>query len=68
MRNALESGLKEPRERKNKTKVTQELVVTKVKKNWKKENQEKKRITYTNNEKRENSKVKECGKLRKIKW
>ena len=33
MRNALESGVEEQRERKNKSKVTQELVEIKVKKN-----------------------------------
>ena len=60
-------GLKEQRERKNKIKVTQELVERKVKKNYKKYKQEKKRVTYTNKEKRENSKVKEYGKLGKIK-
>ena len=47
-------GLKEQRERKNKSKVTQELV-------------EKKRVTYTNEERRENSKVKEYEKLGEIK-
>ena len=51
-------GLKEQRERKNKSKVTQELVERKVKKNYKKYKQEKKRVTYTNEEKRETSKVK----------
>ena len=49
LRNALESGVEEQRERKNKSKVTQELV-------------EKKRVTYTNEERRENSKVKEYEK------
>ena len=55
-------GLKEQRERKNKSKVTQELVKRRVKKKWKtykKYKQEKKRVTYTNEERRENSKVKE---------
>ena len=42
-------GLKEQRERKNKSKVTQELVEKKFK-NYK---QEKKRVTYTNEERRE---------------
>ena len=56
-------GLKEQRERKNKSKVTQELVEFFFHKKYK---QEKKRVTYTNEEKRENSKVKECGKLGKI--
>ena len=49
-------GLKEQRERKNKSKVTQELVKRRVKKKWKtykKYKQEKKRVTYTNEEKRE---------------
>ena len=50
LRNALESGLKEQRERKNKSKVTQELVEKKIFKNYK---QEKKRVTYTNEERRE---------------
>ena len=55
-------GLKEQRERKNKSKVTQELVEKKRKekrKIHKKFKQEKKRVTYTNEERRENSKVKE---------
>ena len=45
-------GLKEQRERKNKNKVTQELVEKKreIFKNYK---QEKKRVTYTNEERRE---------------
>ena len=63
-------GLKEQRERKNKSKVTQELVKRRVKKKWKtykKYKQEKKRVTYTNEERRENSKVKEYEKLLKIK-
>ena len=46
-------GLKEQRERKNKSKVTQEHV----------EKKRKKRVTYTNEERRENSKVKEWEKL-----
>ena len=59
-------GLKEQRERKNKIKVTQELVEKKreIFNNYK---QEKKRVTYTNEERRENSKVKEYEKLLKIK-
>ena len=60
-------GLKEQRERKNKNKVTQELVERKEKINYKKHKQEKKRVTYTNEEKRENSKVKEYGKVGKLK-
>ena len=48
-------GLKEQRERKNKSKVTQELVERKIYKKYKQEN---KRVTYTNEERRENSKVK----------
>ena len=59
--------LKEQRERKSKSKVTQELVERKVKKIYKKYNQEKKRVTYTNQERRENSKVKEYEKLGEIK-
>ena len=55
-------GLKEQRERKNKTKVTEELVERKVKKREKR-----KRVTYTNEERRENSKVKEWEKLGEIK-
>ena len=49
-------GLKEQRERKNKSKVTQELVEKKGK-----------RVTYTNEERRKNSKVKEWEKLGEIK-
>ena len=45
-------GLKEQRERKNKSKVTQELVEKKGK-----------RVIYTNEERKENSKVKEWEKL-----
>ena len=74
-------GLKEQRERKNKSKVTQELVEKKrvkfsritnkkrkVKKNRnKQEKKEGKRVTYTNEERRENSKVKEYEKLGEIK-
>ena len=43
-------GLKEQRERKNKSNVTQELVEKNIFKNYK---QEKKRVTYTNEERRE---------------
>ena len=43
-------GLKEQRERKNKSKVTQKLVEKNIFKNYK---QEKKRVTYTNEERRE---------------
>ena len=60
-------GQKEQREIKNKSKVTQELVERKIK-IYKKYKQEKKRVTYTNEERRENSKVKEYEKLGKIKW
>ncbi len=59
-------GLKEQRERKNKSKVTQEFVERK-RKIYKKYKQEKKRVTYTNEERRENSKVKEYEKLGEIK-
>ena len=52
-------GLKEQRERKNKSKVTQELVERKVKKKRNIQKKERKRFTYTNEERRENSKVKE---------
>ena len=46
-------GLKEQRERKNKSKVAQELVERKVKKKiYKKYKQEKKRATNTNEEKK----------------
>ena len=62
----LKVGLKEQRERKNKSKVTQELVERKIK-IYKKYKQEKKRVTYTNEERRENSKVKEYEKLGEIK-
>ena len=65
-------GLKEQRERKNKSKVTQESVERKINNNkknkkYKKYKQEKKRVTYTNGERRENSKVKEYEKLGEIK-
>ena len=60
-------GLKEQRERKNKSMLTKELVERKVKKNYKKYKQEKKRVTYTNGERRENSKVKEYEKMDEIK-
>ena len=60
-------GLKEQRERKNKSKVTQELVERKVKKMYKKYKQEKKRVTYTNEERRENSKVNTYEKMGEIK-
>ena len=56
--------MKEQRERKNSSKVTQELVERKV---YKKYKQEKKRVTYTNEERRENSKLKEYEKLGEIK-
>ena len=48
-------GLKEQREGKNKSKVTQELVEKKKKKKeiFKNYRQEKKRVTYTNEERRE---------------
>ena len=59
-------GLKEQRERKNKSKVTQELVEKKKREIFKNYKQEKKRVTYTNEEIRENSKVKEYEKLGKI--
>ena len=49
-------GLKEQRERKKKSKVTQELVEKK-----------RKRVTYTNEERRENIKEKEWEKLGEIK-
>ena len=65
----LKVGLKEQRERKNKSKVSQELIERKGKK--KKNTQEiqarKEESTYTNEERRENSKVKEYGKLGEIK-
>ena len=63
-------GLKEQRERKNKSKVTQELDENKSKekeKIHKKYKQVKKIVTYTNEERRENSKVKEYEKLGEIK-
>ena len=58
-------GLKEQRERKNKSKVTQELV--EIKKKMKKTKKQGKRVTYSNEERRENSKVKEWEKLGEIK-
>ena len=57
-------GLKQQKERKNKSKVTQEPVEIKK---YNKYKQEKKRVTYTNEERRKNSKVKEYEKLGKIK-
>ena len=60
-------GLKEQRERKNKSKVTQELIEKKKREIFKNYKQEKKRVTYTNEERRENSKVKEWEKLCEIK-
>ena len=54
-------GLKEQKERKNKSKVTQELFERKVRK------KRKKRVTYTNEERRENSMVREYEKLGEIK-
>ena len=59
-------GLKEQRERKNKSKVTQKLIEKKRKK-IKKREKKRKRVTYTNEERRENSKVKEWEKLGEIK-
>ena len=56
-------GLKEQREIKNKSKVTQELVERKVKKKRNIQEKKRKRVTYTNEERRENSKVKEWEKL-----
>ena len=52
-------GMKEQRERKNKSKVTQELVERKVKKKRNIQEKKGKRVTYTNEERRENSKVKD---------
>ena len=46
-------GLKEQRERKNKSKVTQELVEEKKREIFRNYKQEKKRVTYTNEERRE---------------
>ena len=65
----LNVGLKEQRVRNKKSRVTQELVerIVKKKKIHKKYKQEKKRVTYTNEERRENSKVKEYEKLGEIK-
>ena len=55
MRSALENGVERTkRERKNKSKVTQELVEKKKKREiFKNYKQEKKRVTYTNEERRE---------------
>ena len=61
-------GLKKQRERRNKSKVTQEVVEGEVnKKKNIQEMQEKKRGAYTNEERRENRKVKEYEKLGEIK-
>ena len=46
-------GLKEQRERKNKSKVTQDLFEKKKREIFKNYKQEKKRVTYTNEERRE---------------
>ena len=51
--------LKEHRERKNKIKVTQELFERNLKKKRNIQGKKRKRDTYTNEERRENSKVKE---------
>ena len=59
-------GLKEQRERKNKSKVTKESVERKVKK-IQEIQARKEEVTYTNEERRENSKVKEYEKLGEIK-
>ena len=59
MRNALESGVERTKREKEQSKVTQELVEKKKRK--------RKRVTYTNEERRENSKVKEYEKLGEIK-
>ena len=63
-------GLKEQRERKNKSKVTQELFEIKVKKNKiLQEIQVRKEESHLHKwKRRENSKVKEYEKLGKIKW
>ena len=62
-------GLKEQRERKNKCVVTQELdeKKRKEKEKYTRITSKKRRVTYTNDEKRENSKVKEYEKLGEIK-
>ena len=62
-------GLKEQRERKNKSKVTQELDEEKSKETEKytRNTSKKRRVTYTNEKRRENNKVKEYEKLGKIK-
>ena len=62
-------GLKEQRERKNKSKVTQELVERKVKKKNIQEIQARKEESHLHKrrKKRENLKVKEYEKLGKIK-
>ena len=66
VRNTLESRVERTKREKEKSKMTQELVERK-RKIYKKYKQEKKRVTYTNEERRENSKVKEYDKLGKIK-
>ena len=61
-------GLKEQRERKNKSKVTQKLVEIKVKKKNTRNTSKKRRESLTQKKKkRENSKVKEYEKLGEIK-
>ena len=60
MRNVLESVVeRKKRVRENKSKMTQELVERKVKKKKNIQEKKRKRVTYTNEERRENSKVKE---------
>ena len=51
-------GLKEQRERKNKSKVTQDLFEKKKREIFKNYKQEKKRVTYTNEERRETARWK----------
>ena len=63
----LKVGLKEQRERKNKSKVTQELVERKVEKNNTRNTSKKRRESLRQMKKEGISKVKEYKKLGKIK-
>ena len=59
--------LKEQRERKNKSKVTKKMLKkSEIKKSIAKYYQERKRVTYTNEERMVNSNVKKYEKLGKI--
>ena len=67
MRNALESGVERTKVKWLKNQL-KEKRNKKLKNKYNKYKQEKKRVTYINEERRENSKVKEYEKLGEIKW